>query len=100
MIFVNGDATAVLPQWRGAGAELWSYATSHSKLVLRLRSSDRKKLYVVMEDVRAIWGPVVWPNNELTVSRDAETKEWIVRDVGAGFCVPCGLVRITETEPK
>jgi hypothetical protein len=93
------DVQAVVKRWSGAGAELWSYCTSHSKLILRLRASDRKVLYLVMEDVLAIWGPVAWPNSELTISRDVAAKEWIVRDVRAGFCVPCGLVNATEKEP-
>ena len=89
-----------LVSFRGAGAEIWSYTTSHSKLVLRLRHESAGILNIVMEDVYGIWGPVAWPDSQLSVTKDEASKEYIVRDSCAGFLVTCGLVLATDPDDE
>lgn len=87
----------LLQRTHGGQAELWSYSTSHSKLVLQLRHDDVGTVDVIMEDVYAIWGPVAWSSAFLTVSEHPESRDIIVRDSSAGFLVTCGLVRVELT---
>jgi len=89
-----------LDNWRGAGAELWSYSTSHSRLVLRLRNPKKEVLYIIMEDVYAIFGIVSWPNSDLVAMYNDARREWLVRDIRSGFVAPCGLVRLSDVDPS
>lgn len=88
-----------LERWHGSSAELWSYSTSHSRLVVKLRS-EAGAVFIVMEDVRGVWGAVAWPCSRLRAVRDDANKEWIVRDSEAGFFVTCGLARMTADNPS
>lgn len=94
------NVRAKLKEWHGAGAELWSYVVSHSRMVLRLRTGDRKEVFVVMDDVSGVWGIVAWPNAELSIIRDQDTGEIVVRDGRAGFVVGCGRVILTTDDPS
>lgn len=85
-----------LALFRGAAAELLSYETSHSKLVLELRHKSAGVINIVMEDVYAIWGPVAWPKSDISVTKDHARSEFLVRDSRAGVLVTCGLVWIDD----
>ena len=87
-----------LRYWQGAGAGLWSYSVSHSRLVMKLQRDD-EEVFLIMEDVRGIWGPVAWPKSGLRAYKNEEAREWVVQDAEVGFMVTCGLVQITADEP-
>jgi hypothetical protein len=86
--------------WQGSGAEIWSYSTSHSRLVIRLRNQEKQLLYIIMEDVYGIFGVVAWPNADIAATYDDIRREWVVRDARVGFVVPCGAVQLADAEPS
>jgi hypothetical protein len=87
---------AFLTKWEGCHAKIWSYQTSHTKLVIRIQKSGVSgNLHVTCMGTQHVTGPAEWDNCHITVAQ-SEQGGLSLADEAAGVEVLASTVDVAE----
>jgi len=91
------DSNTRLAAFTDQEACLWDFTVSHRRLVIRLGWEEC--IFLLLEDVRGIWGPTWWEKSHLRVTLGPD-QMIVVEDSGAGFSARGTRIELSESDPS